>query len=86
MHNVPEEDSWVYPTLRNDQAYESDVSICNVFVCKIWREAGVFDNIGQWFFVNGAFFPWFSNVKIKVCHYGERKFFACARPNVEFIL
>ena len=63
MHNVPEEDSWVYPTLRNNQAYESDVSICNVFVCKIWREAGVFDDIGQWFFVNGAIFPWFSNIK-----------------------
>ena len=49
LHNVPEEDQWQYPTLKNGEPFESDVSICHVFVCKVWREAGVFGDIGDEF-------------------------------------
>ena len=42
MHNLPENDHWIYPTLRNGEPYQSDVSICNVFTCKILKEAGIF--------------------------------------------
>ena len=42
MHNLPENDHWIYPTLRNGEPYQADVSICNVFTCKILKEAGIF--------------------------------------------
>ena len=45
MHNLPENDNWIYPTLRNGEPYQSDVSICNVFTCKILKEAGIFGKI-----------------------------------------
>ena len=39
---MPERDEWKYPTLKDGQNFTSDVSICNVFVCKVWKAAGVF--------------------------------------------
>jgi hypothetical protein len=47
VHIIPEEDSWMYPTTRNGEPFESDVSICNVFTCKVLRAAGVFGDIGD---------------------------------------
>ena len=45
MHLIPENDTWMYPTLRNGEPFESDVSICNVFTCKVLREGGVFGDV-----------------------------------------
>jgi len=47
LHYLPEKDEWQYPTLRNGNPFTSDVSICNVFACKVWRAAGVFDGMEQ---------------------------------------
>ena len=47
LHYLPEKDEWQYPTLRNGNPFTSDVSICNVFACKVWRAAGVFDSMEQ---------------------------------------
>ncbi len=35
LHLIPESDSYIYPTLRDGEPYDSDVSICNVFTCKV---------------------------------------------------
>ena len=35
LHLIPEDDSWIYPTLKDGVAFDSDVSICNVFTCKV---------------------------------------------------
>ena len=45
LHLVPEEDSWQYPTLKNGEPFQSDVSICNVFTCKVLRAGGVFGDV-----------------------------------------
>ena len=44
---IPEEDSWLYPTTRNGEPFESDVSICNVFTCKVLKAAGIFGSLGE---------------------------------------
>ena len=45
LHLVPEDDTWEYPTYRNGQDAISDVSICNVFTCKVLKSAGIFENL-----------------------------------------
>ena len=47
VHLIPESDDWVYPTTKYGEPYESDVSICNVFTCKLLRSAGVFGEFGE---------------------------------------
>ena len=47
VHLIPESDDWVYPTTKYAEPYESDVSICNVFTCKVLRSAGVFGEYGD---------------------------------------
>ena len=62
-HNLPENDHWIYPTLRNGEPYLSDVSICNVFTCKILKEAGIF-GIVVMDSCNKEIFPFFANLAI----------------------
>jgi hypothetical protein len=45
VHLIPEEDSWLYPTTKFDEPVESDVSICNVFTCKVLKAAGIFGEL-----------------------------------------
>ena len=63
LHNLPENDHWIYPTLRNGEPYQSDVSICNVFTCKILKEAGIF-GIVVMDSCNKEIFPFFANLTI----------------------
>jgi len=44
---VPELDGWIYETTRDGEMAESPVMICNVFVCNVWKHAGVFASIGD---------------------------------------
>ena len=44
---VPETDGWLYETTREGEAAISPVMICNVFVCNVWKAAGVFRDIGD---------------------------------------
>lgn len=44
---VPEQDGWLYPTTRDGVPEDSPVMICNVFVCNVWKSAGVFTDIGD---------------------------------------
>ena len=39
---VPELDGWLYVTTRYGEADTSPVMICNVFVCNVWKHAGMF--------------------------------------------
>ena len=45
LHNMVELDTYVYPTNKYGEPYTSDVSICHVFVCKVFRAAGVFGDM-----------------------------------------
>ena len=42
---VPETDGWLYETTRHGEADISPVMICNVFVCNVWKRAGMFKDI-----------------------------------------
>ena len=44
---VPETDGWRYVTTRFGEPEISPVMICNVFVCNVWKHAGVFRDIGD---------------------------------------
>ena len=44
---MPETDGWLYETKRDGAAAISPVMICNVFVCGVWKAAGVFRDIGD---------------------------------------
>jgi hypothetical protein len=45
----PEQDGWLYPTTRDGEPVSSPAMICNVFVCNVWKAAGVFSDIGNEF-------------------------------------
>ncbi len=47
VHIIPEEDSWLYPTTKYGEPFESDVSICNVFTCKVMKAAGIFGDLAE---------------------------------------
>ena len=49
VHLIPELDEWTYPTTKYSEPFESDVSICNVFTCKVLKAAGVFGEFGEGF-------------------------------------
>jgi len=42
---LPEKDGWKYPTTKDGQPSLSPVMICNVFVCNVWKAAGLFHDI-----------------------------------------
>merc|ERR1712130_669259 len=44
---IPEQDGWLYPTTREGTPTISPVMICNVFVCNVWKTAGLFAEIGD---------------------------------------
>lgn len=62
LHLIPEEDFWMYPTLRNGENFVSDVSICNVFTCKVLKEAGVFSDLD----INCGEFSVNDNYRLKI--------------------
>ena len=38
-------DTYEYPTTKYDEPFTSDVSICNVFVCKVFKASGIFGDL-----------------------------------------
>ena len=42
---IPEKDGWIYETTRFGEPEQSPVMICNVFVCNVWKAAGLFAGI-----------------------------------------
>ena len=45
LHNMVELDTYQYETLRYDEPVISDVSICHVFVCKVFKASGIFGDL-----------------------------------------
>ena len=45
LHNMAELDTYEYPTTKYDEPFTSDVSICNVFVCKVFKASGIFGDL-----------------------------------------
>lgn len=45
LHNEVEMDSFIYNTTRNGDLYSSDISLCHIFVCKVFKAAGIFGNL-----------------------------------------
>lgn len=43
---MPEKDNWIYKTTRYGKEYESEISVCHTFVCKVMKKAGVFEPFG----------------------------------------
>merc|ERR1712212_794152 len=44
---IPEQDGWLYHTTREGTPTISPVMICNVFVCNVWKAAGLFADINN---------------------------------------
>jgi hypothetical protein len=44
---IVEDDGWLYNTSRNKVPQPGPSSVCCVFVCKMWKAAGVFTNIND---------------------------------------
>lgn len=44
---IPEQDSWVYNTTRYGEPAVGKAMVCCVFVCNIWKAAGVFGDIAD---------------------------------------
>jgi len=42
---IPEKDGWIYETTRFGEPEQTPVMICNVFVCNVWKAAGLFADI-----------------------------------------
>ena len=40
-------DTYEYPTTKYGEPFTSDVSICNVFVCKVFKASGIFGDLGD---------------------------------------
>lgn len=45
LHNMVELDTYQYQTLKYDEPVTSDVSICHVFVCKVFKASGIFGEL-----------------------------------------
>ena len=45
LHNMVELDTYEYPTLKYNEPVTSDVSICHVFVCKVFKASGIFGDL-----------------------------------------
>jgi hypothetical protein len=50
MTSIPEQDSWLYYQKNNNGSMVYGHSmVCDVFVCELWRAAGLFNNLGDEF-------------------------------------
>ena len=47
LYTLPEQDTWRYETTRDGEPELNEVSICNVFVCRVWKAAGLFGDISE---------------------------------------
>lgn len=49
LHNVPEDNDYIYNTTKDGEPIMSRVAICNVFTCNVWKAGGLlsphFDDI-----------------------------------------
>jgi hypothetical protein len=44
---IPEQDTWLYNTTRYGEPYVGKAMVCCVFVCNMWKAAGVFSDINN---------------------------------------
>ena len=47
LYQIPEDDSWQYNTTRDGVHTASKSMVCCVFVCNMWKAAGIFSEIGN---------------------------------------
>lgn len=47
LYQIPEQDSWRYNTTRDGLNATSKSMVCCVFVCNMWKAAGIFSEIGN---------------------------------------
>lgn len=47
IYIIPEQDSWVYQTTQNGKPVVGRAMVCCVFVCHMWKAAGVFQELGN---------------------------------------
>jgi len=45
--SIPEQDTWIYSTTRYDEPAEGRCMVCCVFVCSMWKAAGVFGSMAD---------------------------------------
>lgn len=45
--SIPEQDTWTYNTTRYDEPAEGRCMVCCVFVCSMWKAAGVFGDLAD---------------------------------------
>jgi hypothetical protein len=45
MPTIVEQDSWVYNTTRYGEPAEGAAMVCCVFVCSMWKHAGIFGDM-----------------------------------------
>lgn len=42
---MPEQDDWIYPGAASGEYPSGPASVCDVFVCRLWKAAGFFDGV-----------------------------------------
>jgi len=47
LYSIVEQDSWTYKTTRSGKPFVGPSMTCCVFVCHMWKAAGMFDDIGR---------------------------------------
>ena len=47
IYTIPEQDAWMYNTTKNGVAVIDRSMVCCVFVCSMWKAAGLFTEIGN---------------------------------------
>ena len=47
VFRVPEQDSWLYNTTRYGEPFVGKDMVCDVFVCNMWKAAGLFGSMEQ---------------------------------------
>jgi hypothetical protein len=47
LYTIPEQDAWMYNTTRNNVTTINRSMVCCVFVCAMWKAAGLFSEIGN---------------------------------------
>ena len=47
LPTIVEQDTWIYDTTRYGEPAKGRSMVCCVFVCAVWKEAGIFEEIGN---------------------------------------
>jgi len=47
LPTIPERDSWLYNTTRDGSSARGEAMVCSTFVCRMWKAAGLFQEVGN---------------------------------------